>query len=77
LLVNDSVNTIPRELTRATIGRLLLGNSAIKTPRQQYRLCFPWGYKSTEDATEFRTVVESDESSFGTPAYQDMSLELN
>jgi hypothetical protein len=31
----------------------------------------------SEEATEYRTAVGSDESSFGTPACQDMSLELN
>jgi hypothetical protein len=39
----------------------------------------PRGYRRTqsENATEYRTVVESVESSCGTPACRDMSLELN
>jgi hypothetical protein len=39
-LGNDSVNTFPREQTRATIGRLLLGNGSVNTPCQHHRLCF-------------------------------------
>jgi hypothetical protein len=38
LLGNDSVNTFPRQLTRATVGLLLLGNGAANTPRQQQKL---------------------------------------
>jgi hypothetical protein len=40
LLGNDSVNTFPREPTRETIGRLLLGNGAVYTLDQQYKLYF-------------------------------------
>jgi hypothetical protein len=40
VLGNDSVNTFPPEPTRATIGRLLLQNDSVNTPRQQKRLCF-------------------------------------
>jgi hypothetical protein len=46
LLGNDSVNTFPREPTRATIGRLLLGNGSVNTPEKiqdNIRRCFPWG----------------------------------
>jgi hypothetical protein len=46
LLVNDSVNTFPREPTRATKGRLLLGSGSINTPktiRDNRRRCFLWG----------------------------------
>jgi hypothetical protein len=45
LLGNDSVNTFRREPTCATIGRLLLGNCSVNTPktiRDNIR-CFPWG----------------------------------
>jgi hypothetical protein len=38
LLGNDSVNTFPRKRTRATVGRLLLGNGPVNTPLQQYTL---------------------------------------
>jgi hypothetical protein len=34
---------IPATHEHGTIGRLLLGNGAIKRLRQQYRLCSPWG----------------------------------
>jgi hypothetical protein len=43
LLGNDSVNTFQRKPTWATVGRLLLVNGAVNTPRQEYRLCFLWG----------------------------------
>jgi hypothetical protein len=46
LLGNDSVNTFTREPTRATIGRLLIGNGSINTPktvRDYRRRCFPSG----------------------------------
>jgi hypothetical protein len=33
LLINDSVNTFPREPTRARIGRLLLDNGSLNTPK--------------------------------------------
>jgi hypothetical protein len=45
LLGNDSVNTFPLEPKRATIGRLLLGNGSVNTPktiRDNIRRCFPW-----------------------------------
>jgi hypothetical protein len=45
LIGNDSVNTFPKEPTRVTTGRLMLGNGEVNTPRQQYSLCFlrgPW-----------------------------------
>jgi hypothetical protein len=34
---------IPATHKHATIGRLLLGNRAVKQRHQQYRLCFPLG----------------------------------
>jgi hypothetical protein len=46
LLGNDSVNTFPREPTRAKVGRLLLGNGVFNTPkiiRDNRRRRFPWG----------------------------------
>jgi hypothetical protein len=46
LLGNDSVNTFSRTPTRATIGRLFLGNRSVKTPKtikDNRRRCFPWG----------------------------------
>jgi hypothetical protein len=45
LLGNDSVNTLPREPTRATIVQLLLGNGPVNTPkiRDNRRRCFPCG----------------------------------
>jgi hypothetical protein len=46
LLGNNLVNIFPREPTRATIGRLLLGNGSVNTPktiRDNRRRCFPWG----------------------------------
>jgi hypothetical protein len=46
LLGNDSVSTFPRKHTRATIGRTLLGNRSVNTPKviwDNRRLCFPWG----------------------------------
>jgi hypothetical protein len=45
LLDNYSVNIFPREPTRATIGRLLLGNGSVntlKTMRDNRRRYFPW-----------------------------------
>jgi hypothetical protein len=43
--VNNPVNTLPREATRATIRRLLLGNGSVNTPKtiRDDRRCFPWG----------------------------------
>jgi hypothetical protein len=43
LLGNGSLNTFPRRRTRDTMGHLLLGNGAVDSLCQQYRLCFPWG----------------------------------
>jgi hypothetical protein len=46
LLGNDSINTFPREPTRAKVGRLLLGNGSVNTPkiiRDNRRRCFPCG----------------------------------
>jgi hypothetical protein len=46
LLGNDSVNTFPRKPTRATIGRLLLDNGSVNTPktiRDNKGRCFPRG----------------------------------
>jgi hypothetical protein len=46
LLGNDSVNIFPREPTRATIGRLLLGNGSVTTPKtilENRGWCLPWG----------------------------------
>jgi hypothetical protein len=46
LIGNDSVNTFPREPTRATIGRLLLCNGSVNMPKtiqDNRRRCFPWG----------------------------------
>jgi hypothetical protein len=46
LLGNHSVNTFPRKQTRGTIGRPLLGNGWVNTPkniRDNRRRCFPWG----------------------------------
>jgi hypothetical protein len=71
LLGNDSVNTLPRESTRATIGRLLLDNGSVNTPktiRDNRRRCFPWGLsrayimgnfvvRSWETLTESLTTV--------------------
>jgi hypothetical protein len=45
LVGNDSVNTLQREPTRATVGLLLLGNGSVNTPktvRDKRRRCFPW-----------------------------------
>jgi hypothetical protein len=44
-LCNGSVNTFPRERTRATIRRRLLGNSSVNTPKtiRDNRRYFPWG----------------------------------
>jgi hypothetical protein len=45
LLGNDLVYTFLREPTRATIGRILLGNGLVNTPktiRDNRRRCFPW-----------------------------------
>jgi hypothetical protein len=44
LLGNDSVNIFPREPKRATIGRLLLGNGSVNTPKTtgDNRGRFPW-----------------------------------
>jgi hypothetical protein len=45
LLGNNSVNTFPREPTRATVGRILLGNGSVITPktiRDNRRRCLPW-----------------------------------
>jgi hypothetical protein len=39
LLGNDSVNTIPRKRTRATIGRPLLANGSVNKHRQPERGC--------------------------------------
>jgi hypothetical protein len=46
LLGNDSVNTFPREPTRATMGHPLLCNGSVNTLKTIWdnrRLCFPWG----------------------------------
>jgi hypothetical protein len=46
LLGNDSVYTFPRKPTRKTIGRLLLDNGAVNTPKiiwDSRSRCFPWG----------------------------------
>jgi hypothetical protein len=43
LLGNDSVNAFTQEPKRSTIGYLLLDNSGVNTPRQQYRVCFLCG----------------------------------
>jgi hypothetical protein len=46
LLANDSVNTFLWELTRPTVGRILLINGSVNTPktiRDDRRRCFPWG----------------------------------
>jgi hypothetical protein len=45
LLGNDSVNTFPWESTHETIGRVLLGNGSVNTPktiRDNRGRCFPW-----------------------------------
>jgi hypothetical protein len=73
---------IPAKRTRATEGRSLLGNGPENISPQQQRLFSVWSvprvYERTksEDATKEIRV----ESSFETPACQDMSLgaeELN
>jgi hypothetical protein len=46
LLGNYSVNIFPREPTRAKIGRLLIGNGLVNTPktiRDNRKRCFLWG----------------------------------
>jgi hypothetical protein len=46
LLCNDSVYTFPQESTRSTIGRLLLSNGTVNTPktvRGNRRRCCKWG----------------------------------
>jgi hypothetical protein len=42
--VNSPVNTFPLGATRATIGRLLLGNGSVNTPKtiRDDKRCFPW-----------------------------------
>jgi hypothetical protein len=70
LLGNDSVNTFPREPTRATIGRLLLSKGSVNKPKtiwENGRRCFQWGpprgylrrsSKGAECCQEFGRVLE-------------------
>jgi hypothetical protein len=63
LLGNDSVNTFPREPTRATVGRLLLGNRSVNKPSQQqkgYVFCM---VRTEGQRRSFELVVRSWESS--------------
>jgi hypothetical protein len=73
LLGNDLVNTFPREPTRATIERLLLGNGSVNTPeiiRDNRRRCFsgdpPRGYitRSSKGAVVVRSWESSVEEEF-------------
>jgi hypothetical protein len=73
LLGNDSVNIFPREATCGKIGRLLLGNGSVNTPKtiQDNRTrCFPWapprGYitRSSKGAVVVRSWESSGEEEF-------------
>jgi hypothetical protein len=78
-LGKDSVNTFSREPMLTTIGCLLLGNGTVNMPHQQRLRSLRGPCKVViRSVRQHRTVVESsEESSFGTPACQEMSLELN
>jgi hypothetical protein len=58
LLGNGSLNTFQQKQTSGTRGRLLLGNGAVNTPREQYRLVSVWSTVRRRDEVEKRTVVE-------------------
>jgi hypothetical protein len=69
LLGNDSVNTFPQDPKRPTIGRLLVGNGSVNTPktirdnrRQGFFLVVRPEAIKREDKRE-QTVVRSLESS--------------
>jgi hypothetical protein len=82
LLGNDSVNTFPCKPRVATIGHLSLGNGAVNTTREQYRMWFPWGWcrglikgHRKRDRVPNSSRVESEEVGFATPACRDMRWE--